>query len=226
MSGNTQLKLLIFAILFISSCLAAKGQKKVIFRDRFCDNRNNWDTRQQKDFSVNIKRGAIRLEKKTKNRVNNGCLWLNKAIPHLKTDQNFSLSFKAVLNSWDDVINHFDIQWGSVKIDTAHRDQTQFFQRDFGADKVRLAKFDGSAKNPWTYHSWSEPYQTADGKSFRIDPGKKHHYTILQVNNILTVKINKMVVLTLPVASVSGGSIGVQQCVKSSWQMKKMLIRQ
>jgi len=225
MSGKTQLKWLIFSILLISSGLAATGQKKVIFRDHFRDNRNHWATRQQNEFSVNIKRSAIWLEKKTKNRINNGCLWLTETIPNLKTEQDFSISFKAVLNSWDDVVNHFDIQWGSVKIDTAHRAQTQFFQLDFSADNVRLARYDGSAKNPWTY-SPSAPYPIINGKPFRIHPGKMHRYTILQNNNILVVKIDNRVVYTLPIASVSGSSIGIQQCLKSNWRMNKLVIRQ
>jgi len=201
------------------------GQDKIIFKDNFKNNKHHWIIQHDTEFNVSIQNRALVFKKKDKNRQNNWCLWYEKAIPHFKSDKDFTITFYAKIISSDDVLNGFDFQWGMINAaDTSRNAITSLYQLDFDLTKVRLSKFDNI--NYWIYYDWSDNYNESFNTNFKIQRGVLYKYQIIQKQNNLTVKIEDTSVYEIPITPQKGSSIGVQQCLKSNWKMSKLSIQQ
>ncbi|HNJ57423.1 MAG TPA: hypothetical protein PKG56_03435 [Chitinophagaceae bacterium] len=201
------------------------GQKKIIFKDNFVNNKNRWKLEKADDeFSVRIKDKALYFKKNHRNAVNNGCLWFEKNIRKFKAEKNFIITFYAKILSSDDVSNGFDFQWGKIEEDTntSSSISTSLYQLDFGLTDMRLSKFDNI--NGWTYYDWSDSY--TETLNYTLQYGILYKYEIIQRNDTLTVLINDKIVYALPIKPQDGKSIGVQQCLKSHWLLSRLSIKQ
>ena len=217
-------KLVLIFISFVL-CATAFGQRRIIFKDNFVDNRNYWTIVKDNEFYVNISHHAITFKKKHKNRVNNGCLWYKKTIPKFKSENNFIITFNANILSADDVTDGFDFQWGMIDETGANTQRkTSLYQIDFELTKVRLSKFDNL--QGWTYYDWSDNFGSSIDSNFVLKYGTVYRYEIKQIGTMLFVSINNKVVYTIPIVTQKGKNIGVQQCLKSTWRMSKFCIRQ
>lgn len=196
-------------------------EQKVIFRDNFRNNKHRWQLISDEEFYVEIANKAISFQKKTKNRINNYCLWYEKTIPKFNTARDFIISFEAEIISADDVSNGFDFQWGKKdEMNDSTRIKPVWFQLDFSLDRIRLAKFN----NGWEYYN-QVYYKKADSL-FQLKYGMKYRYEIIQKDKIVSVKINDVIVYSKEIEPIAGQSIGVQQCLKGQWRMSKLRILQ
>ncbi len=201
------------------------GQDKIVFAEKFkANNKNHWTIINDKEFSVQISNKSISFKKVHKNRENNFCLWYKKNISTFQSENNFKISFDAIIQSADDIINGFDFQWGMLEDSTLNSNlTTSLYQLDFSLKDVRLSKFDNISG--WTYFD-SETYHKKDTKRFFLKLGKKYKYSIEQIDSNLKVSINNIVVYEFKINKLFGHDIGVQQCLKSSWKLKNLVIRQ
>jgi len=223
-----KLKVIPFVIIISGICNLASGHN-LVFKETFSNNRNEWKIYNNKDFKVDIDKGKLYIEKLVKNRTSNGCLWYAKRIKNFDTSKDFSITFYAKVIDWDDVSNSVDIQWGKINDDRNKNkiSNDSLYQMDISESAIRLSYF--TTKNYWTYYDWSyflhfpgrQPFSTAFKRN------KFNKYEIIQKNNILTIKVNnKIVYLKTLDLLVKGSSIGFQQCLKSSWEIDKLIIKQ
>jgi len=140
--------MLLFFLFFTVTVFA---QKK-IFEDDFKDNKHGWKLKNDSNFLVDIKNGALHIEKFQKNFVSRGCLWYNKNIPGLNTLNDFSITLYAKFLSGGDIFDWIDFQWGDrlqpknpskQKIPVNSLYQLSFIV----TGEVKLDYFD----NNWTY---------------------------------------------------------------------------
>lgn len=206
---------------------------KTLFEEDFNNNEKNWELyNDSKEFLVNISDGKLHIEKFSLNRINNGCLWYNKAIKNFDTTKDFSIMFIAKINKCDDVINYIDFQWGDLK------DQRRLYQIEFGTSgSIRLNYFDEN----WSYmYKKSLPINnTTSSGEFSFQKMSKDNtayypikindfnkYEIIQHGDLCTIKINDIKVLSEKIKPTTGHSIGIQQCIRSSWDIDKIVIKQ
>ncbi|MDD4970669.1 MAG: hypothetical protein PHT07_14680 [Paludibacter sp.] len=219
------------------SCHTAKNiifndTKDIIFNDTFDDNRNNWDLKEDyADFSVEISEGNLKIEKRSKNRIKNGCLWLNKPIANFSTAKDFSIIFSAKILSYDDVFNGIDFQWGAIN---NPNQKTKLYQINLGVcGEIYLDYFE----NGWTYLSRKnliseiKSNKRINGVEYTNQPypakiNEYNKYEIAQVGSSGIVYINNIKVYSEKIDVVEGNYIGIQQCLKSSWKIDYLIIKQ
>ena len=235
MKTHLSLLILITSITF-SSCHTSKDIKfkdtDIIFKETFDDNRNNWNLNEDySDFSVDISEGNLNIEKHSKNRIKNGCLWLNKPIENFSTSKDFSIIFSAKILSYDDVFNGIDFQWGEMKDPNQKR---QLYQINFSVyGDIYLDYFE----NDWTrltrkkLVSKTKSYKKIEGveNSNQYYPAKTKEYNkyeIAQIGDSCFIYINNINVLSEKINVVKGNCIGIQQCLKSSWKIDYLIIKQ
>jgi len=80
------------SIIILLITLSCSGSK-VIFNEKFNNNKNKWSTKDTKDFKVSLDSGVYYVNKKIKNFESRGCLWLNKEIKRFNTARDFTISF-------------------------------------------------------------------------------------------------------------------------------------
>lgn len=206
---------------------------KTLFEEDFNNNDNNWELyKDSKEFLVNISEGKLHIEKFSLNRINNGCLWYNKEIQNFDTAKDFSILFMAKINKCDDVTNFIDFQWGDLK------DPRQLYQIEFGTSgSVRLNYFNKS----WSYlYKKNLPINTNISSSeysflnkikdntayYPVKINEFNKYEIIQHGDLCTIKINDIEILSEKIKPTKGNSIGIQQCIRSSWDIDKIVIKQ
>ena len=232
---NVQFIILITTTLFIS-CHTTKDIKfndiDIIFKETFDDNRNDWDLKEDyADFSVNISEGNLNIEKLSKNRINNGCLWLSKQIDNFSTAKDFSIIFSAKILSYDDVFNGIDFQWGTIN---NPNQKTILYQINLGAcGEIYLDYFD----DKWTYLSRKNLISKIksnkkicgvkySNQRYPVKINEYNKYEIAQVGNSCFLYINNIKVYSEKINVIKGNYIGIQQCLKSSWKIDYLVIRQ
>lgn len=185
---------------------------KIIFSDQFEDNRNNWKTEKNHNFQVDIHNGVFHFEKLARNRESNGCLWYSKKIDNLQTDKDFMISFDARFLSADDVCNEIDFQWGNLN--------EELYQLIFSVDgNILLNKFSRN-NNP---QRWSRIVTVIENGL--IHSNRFNKIVIMQVQNRCIIGINNKEVVNTEIERISGNAIGIQQCLKVSWDMDNIEIR-
>jgi hypothetical protein len=196
-----------------------KAQEKIIFKESFKDNTQQWKIKDSKDLKVSVEKGKLRLEKKFINYTNRGCQWLYQPIKGFNTEKNFSIEFKANYVSGGDFTDKIDFQWGSTqKEGDKYR---EIFQVDFNfKGSIKLAFFNEF----WNYMINKDISDLLKAQNF--DKTKQNTYEIKQENGLLFVKINNITVLTHKITPVKGSHIGVQQCLKSVWELDDLVIKQ
>lgn len=201
--------------------LAATAQKK-IFQDDFKDNRNGWRLRHDSNFLVEIRNGALHIEKYQKNFVSRGCLWYNKSIPGLNTLEDFTVTIYAKFISGGDIFDWMDFQWGT-RLQPVNRSKqnlagNSLYQLSFIiTGEVKLDYFD----NNWSYFVRKN---IKDALGERFDAHKINKYEISQKDSLVIFKINNKEVLRHFCAPVAGNSIGFQQCLKTAWEIDKIIV--
>jgi hypothetical protein len=220
------------------NCLVsiAYAQQSIIFEDDFNDNKNNWKLFSNSQFAVNIEHSALHIQKYEKNISSRGCLWLSKEIPGFNTSTDFSITFYAKMLSSDDLFSLIDFQWG--------------FRNDYGKningrDSLYQANFilDGRVDLNYFDKKWNYLYKTSlPDTSIKLTTAsrivKKDNYPlpylkdafnkfeIIQKDDSCIIKVNDVELLHKPIRRIYGNSIGIQHCLKSAWQMDRLIIRQ
>ena len=202
--------------------LTATSQKK-IFDEDFKNNKNGWRLRNDSNFVVDIRNGMLHIEKLQKNFVSRGCLWYNKQIPGLDTRNDFSLVLYAKFLSGDDG-NQIDFQWGNrltpVVPGKPKPANNNLYQLNFKiTGELRFEYFD----NNWTFFVWKE-FPELLGEGF--DPKAINKYEIIQKDSLVIFKINDKEVWKHAYEPIAGNSIGFQQCLKTAWEIDRIIIRQ
>lgn len=210
----------IFLLIFIFSQCQAFSQGKILLRDDFKDNKNKWALKKNSDFLVEIKAGALHLEKFEKNRQRNGCLWYSKTIPHFNTLKNFSITFFARFVSGGDILELIDLQWGTRNRSTSGNINGGLYQLSFHRQgRVDLDYFD----TQWSYFVRKD-INYALPKDFDFTNINK--YEIIQHNGFVILKVNDQEILRQFTKPIPGNTIGFQQCLKSAWEIEKIIVRQ
>lgn len=198
---------------------AAFGQQP-LFEDDFNDNKNGWRLQSDSNFLVEIKNGALHLEKFEKNFTSRGCLWYNKPVPGLNTLADFSITLYARFLHGDDVADVLDLQWGESQQRTEGRVASSLYQLTFLLKgEIRLERF----KPGWTTVA-RERLPSEWNATF--DPKQLNKYELLQQDSVVSLRINDREVFKQAYSPIAGSSIGIQQCLKSAWEIDKIVIRQ
>ncbi|MEJ6980074.1 T9SS type A sorting domain-containing protein [Pedobacter sp. P351] len=209
-----------FFLVFIFSQCQAFGQGRILLKDDFKDNKNKWALKKNSDFLVEIKAGALHLEKFEKNRQRNGCLWYGKTIPQLNTLKNFSITLFARFVSGGDIIELIDLQWGARNKSVSGNITGGLYQLSFHRrGRVHLDYF----HTKWSYFVRKD-INPALLKDF--DFTNLNKYEIIQNNGFVILKVNDQEVLKQFTKPIPGNTIGFQQCLKSAWEIDKIIVRQ
>jgi hypothetical protein len=225
---NKKLRSSILLILICTSCTSLRLSHKidvckknsvenspigrVIFTDDFTDNSKKWNLVSNKEFQLVVTDGYLRIDKYNRNRVSNGCLWYKKAIDSLDTSRDFSISFDARFINGDDVAYSMDFEWGNLNDD--------FYQLTISKDGiVRLNRFNRQQKSRWSY--------LISEYTKRIRKGTQYNrITIRQQLDNCQIFINDKLVIGGNVDRIPGNYIGFQDCLKVTWDMDNLEIRQ
>ncbi len=213
-------KFLLYLLLISGFSVPSFSQDKVLLRDDFNNNKNKWDLQDNSRFVVDIKNGALHLEKLEKNFTSRGCLWYSKTIDGFNTLDNFSITYYARFISGGDIFEMMDFQWGYKGPVVDRQVKSNLYQLNFFLNgDVRLDCFNSSWKN-FTRKS----IKTSLGDEF--DPHHINKYDIIQKDGIIIFSINDKEVFKQFCTPIAGNTIGFQQCLKSAWEIDKIIIRQ
>jgi hypothetical protein len=227
------------ACLLLCITETAFGQSKIIFKERFSNNKRHWKLQHDSDFVVKIDSGKLYIEKFGVNKIRNGCLWLRKAIPGLNTARDFSITFYARVLFYGEAFRMIDMQWGNLGVSDNYglSASDSLYQLEITpTGSVRPSYF--RRGKGWTTYAWSDKPTRNDAEekdiyfankqdlSAVIQQNKFNKYEIIQQADTLSVKINKVLVYKRKIKVIGGNSIGIQQCLKTAWQIDKLIIRQ
>jgi hypothetical protein len=213
-----------YALLLLSFFSSTAFSQKKIFEDDFKNNKNGWKLRNDTNFLVDIKNGVLHIQKFQKNFVSRGCLWYNKKIDGLNTLNDFSITLYAKFISGGDIFDWMDFQWGNSlqpKDPLKRKTVTNgLYQLSFiTTGEIKLDYFD----NSWSYFV-RKNIKTLLGEKF--DPKKINKYEIVQKDSLVIFKVNDKEVLKHFCNPIAGNSIGFQQCLKTEWEIDRIVIRQ
>lgn len=191
---------------------AVKSVTKLVVKENFSNNRNNWQLIKDSNFYVGFAKGALHIEKLERNRINNGCMWYSKNFEEFDASRNFLISFDARFISYDDVFNGFDFQWGS-------RDSILYHLAVNTDGWCILERFNNQVhpRNRWT--RIDETFNTG-----LIRLNDNNRVDIIYLNGECTIMINKKQVLQAKI-KCSGKQIGFQGCLKVAWEFDNLRIR-
>src|ERR1035437_3030412 len=207
----------VLLLFLITASVSVCGQQKIIFKENFNNNRKKWKLYNDSDFVVKIDKGKLHIQKIEINRQRNSCLWYSKKIPKLNTLNDFTIIFSAKILSYGDILDEIDMQWGKLnECDTCNKIDS-LYQVEFGSTRLRFSYF---FNRHWTYFQWSGPYSNL----FKSNGFNK--YEIAQTGDSVIIKINNSEVYKAKLKRISGHNIGVQECLKNSWEVDKLLIKQ
>jgi hypothetical protein len=211
---------LFFFLLIASLPSAAICQGKVLLSENFKDNKRGWTLRKDSSFSVEIKEGVLRWEKFTKNFDDRGCLWYRQEIKGFNTLQDFSITIVAKFLSGGDHTDLFDLQWGAwdkqIQSKATGIYQLNFFLRG----DVKLDYFNKG----WNYSLRQQAKELLEKKLYL--PNQYNKYEIIQKNGFIIFNINDRQYFKQFVSPISGNSIGIQGCLKSTWAIDQVVVRQ
>jgi hypothetical protein len=189
-----------------------KKNKHVVFSDNFSDNSNKWDFRDDENFHLGIENGVLKIEKYFKNSQNNGCLWYRKDIAGFNSGKDFTISFDARFVSANDVYEAIDFQWGDVS--------ENLFQLSICSNgQVKLEDFHKGKMPGWNSVCSTINLNLINEKEF-------NNIKICQIAKTCIVYINGKEVMNTPIDPIIGNGIGIQECLKVSWEMDNLVIRQ
>jgi hypothetical protein len=214
----------------------ANSQQTVLFQDDFVDNRNNWKVQSDSNFLVKIDSGVLHFQKYEKNFIKRGCLWYRKEIPGFNTSTDFSITFYAKTISEGDIFNMIDLQWGFRNFANSNiNGMDSMYQAEFVTEgRVHLNYFD----KKWNYLyrialpdttkivRLSTPINRSQPYPLPYKRNVFNKYEIIQKGDNCIIKINDVEVLNKPIRRIYGNNIGIQQCLKSAWQMDRIIIKQ
>jgi hypothetical protein len=227
---------IIFLVVLTCSATLIHAQQTILFQDDFNDNKNNWKLLNDSNFLVKIDNDVLHLQKYEKNFISRGCLWLSKEIPGFNASVDFSITFYAKMVSSDDVADLIDFQWGFRNFAGSNiNGRDSIYQADFIlGSRLDLNYFD----KKWNYlYKVSLPDTTIKitggtrivrNQNYAL-PYKKNvfnKFEIIQKGDNCIIKVNDVEVLNKPIRRIYGNSIGIQQCLKSAWEMDRIVIRQ
>ena len=226
-----------FLILLVFSSANTFAQSKTIFKEKFNNNKRHWKLQNDSDFVVRIDSGKLYIEKLGVNKIRNGCLWLRKAIPYFNTAKDFSITFYSKVLFYKDIFPIIDMQWGNLSVagDCNIVLCDSLYQLELSpTGAVRAAYF----RKGWTYYAWSDKpvindnyekdiyYGNKQDMSALIKKDQFNKYEIIQQSDTLWVKVNKVLLYKRKIKVIGGNSIGIQQCLKTAWQIDKIIIKQ
>ncbi|HEX6430655.1 MAG TPA: T9SS type A sorting domain-containing protein [Niastella sp.] len=210
----------LICLLLAGATLPLFSQDKILLEDDFNNNKNKWKLQKDRDFVVDIRSGVFYMEKLDKNFDRRGCLWYNKPIPKLNTLNNFSVTMYAKLVSGGDIFEMFDLQWGV-------RDNTKKEKKDHVYQLSLILKGDVKLdyfNDKWNYFIRKNVRTTLQENGFR--PGNINKYELLQKDGFIIFLVNDKELLRQLTNPIPGNSIGFQQCMKSAWEIDKIIVRQ
>jgi hypothetical protein len=210
------MKIYFFILIIFLVFQNSYGQHKVIFKDKFANNKNGWKLYHDSDFVVKVYEGKLYIEKLEKNRIRNGCLWYNKIMPNLDLKNDFAIIFYAKALTYGDIFKAFDIQWGNLNNCDTCNVTGNIYQIDFSPNQVRLASF--NSEKGWNYFEASTKYKVkkhpnSDERPLKnlIKAGKFNKYKIKQIGNLILIYINNKEVFRKEIILIGGNTIGIQQ---------------
>jgi hypothetical protein len=197
------------------------SQDKVLLKDDFRNNKNKWELQKDTDFLVTINNGFLHLEKLQKNFDRRGCLWYSKAIPNLNTLRNFSITIYAKLLSSGDIFEMFDLQWGARDTSNHGNITDNLYQLSLTLKGyVKLEYFNSR----WNFFVSKNPQTIL--KNIGYKPGDVNKYELVQKDGLVIFLVNDKELLRQLVEPIPGNSIGFQHCMKSAWELDKIIVRQ
>jgi hypothetical protein len=214
---------IVFCLLLITFKASVFCQGKILLEDDFRNNKNAWRLQKDSNFLVNIKHGVLHLEKFEKNFTSRGCLWYNKTVQGLNTLNDFSITFYARFVSGGDIFDMIDLQWGMRKEGpaAAGRRNDNLYQLSFLLKgEVKLDYFNSN----WNYYVRKDVKAILDGREFKS--GTFNKYELVQKDGFVTFSVNDKELLKQLANPIAGNSIGFQQCLKSAWEIDKIIVRQ
>ncbi|MDB5198628.1 MAG: hypothetical protein JWO92_591 [Chitinophagaceae bacterium] len=212
---------LLCSILLVTFNTTTFGQGKILLQDDFKNNKKGWKLQHDSDFFVDIKRGVLHLEKLQKNFTRRGCLWYNKIIPGLNTLNDFSITIYAKFLSGGDISDMIDLQWGNRGTTVNRKLTSNLYQLNFFMrGEIRLDYFNYN----WNYSVKKSINKLLEANDF--NPNQVNKYELIQKDEFVIFSVNGKEVLKQLCNPIAGNSIGFQQCLKSAWEIDKIVIRQ
>jgi len=209
-------------LLFLLFKTTAFCQGTVLLSDDFKNNKNGWQLHNDSNFRVEIKKGFLHLEKLEKNFIRRGCLWYNKPIAGLNTLKDFSITFFARYISGGDHTEMIDVQWGTRVNNPRGVGNSSLYQLSFLMSNGEI-KLDYFNKN-WTY--FVRKNVNAATASNKFNSREINKYELEQKDGFITLKINDQEYFRHTSNPIAGNSIGFQQCLKSAWEIDKIIVKQ
>lgn len=210
----------VFALLILALGATPSFGQQTLLDEDFEDNKNDWCLQQDSNFRVAIENGVLHLEKFEKNFTSRGCLWYNKTIPGLNTQKNFTLTVYARFLRGGDVADMLDLQWGGCNQKEAGRLTASLNQLTFlFKGRVWLEHFD----RRWTNRVDED---VASEKMAGFQPTQRNKFEIEQKDSLVIFRVNDKELFRQTYRPVAGNGIGMQQCLKSAWEIDRIVIRQ
>lgn len=213
------IKLLLLPALLLMA-FTAICQDKVLLTENFKNNKNGWRTQKNASFYVDIRKGVLHLEKFKKNFDDRGCLWYRKEIKGLNTAADFSVTFYAKFLSGGDHTDMIDIQWGAW--DKLIRSKiTGIYQLNFLLKgDVKLDYFNMQ----WNYSFRYKAKEILNRNLYQ--PSQFNKFELIQKDGFIILNINDEQYFKQFAEPISGTAIGFQQCLKSAWEIDKIIVKQ
>lgn len=198
------------------------SQMKTLLDDDFKNNEHGWQLQRDKSFLVAMDSGVLHIEKYIKNFTDRGCLWYNKTVPGLNTLQNFSITLYARFLSGGDISDKIDLQWGNhVSNDKTGATESNLYQMNIMfRGKLHLDYFNSQ----WTYSVRKDVKEMMEEN--RFDPNGLNKYELVQQDSFIMLNINDKPYFKQLYSPVPGNSFGFQQCMKSAWEIDRIIVRQ
>jgi len=214
-------KRIAFYLFMVGFSTAIFSQEKILLQDDFLNNKNGWKLQRDSNFLVDIRNGALHLEKTEKNFTHRGCLWYNKTVPGLNTLEDFSITIYARFISGGDIFEMIDLQWGIRDPASIDRRNDNLYQLSLlFRGEVKLDYFNYK----WNYYIRKNVKNILNENGFK--PGVLNKYELAQQDGFVIFRVNDKELLKQLSDPIPGNSIGFQQCLKSAWEIDRITVRQ
>ena len=207
-------------ITLVLICNSVASQSKVLFSENFKNNKNGWREQNDSSFSVIVKKGVLRWEKLNKNFDDRGCLWYKKEIPGFNTLQDFSITVVAKFLSGGDHTDIFDLQWGNWDKEILSKITSIYQLNFFLKGDVKLDYYNKG----WNYSLRKKTHELSGDNLYHA--GEYNNYEIIQKDGFIMFNINGKQFFKQFVTPIAGNAIGIQGCLKSAWEIDKIIVRQ
>ncbi len=207
-------------LIFVALNSSTFCQGKILLSEDFNNNKNGWILKKDSSFYVDINNGVLHVEKLRKNFDDRGCLWYKKEIKDLNTLKDFSITFIAKFLSGGEQSDIIDMQWGNWGNKIASTETSIYQLNYFLRGDVKLDHFNKG----WDYSLRGKAKEIALNNLFK--QGEYNKFEIIQKEGFLIFRINDIQYFKQFITPISGNSIGIQGCLKSAWQIDKLIIKQ